>query len=117
MRGDGVDQFGFGVIVDEEVEQAGGKELRALRLVKDDVDDIVAGEVPGLAQERFAATVVATPDEDGLSGHSIDGPTRPGASGFADVVFAIVVDPQREQLHQFARVVFVGVSGVAAGVI
>jgi hypothetical protein len=57
-RGDRVDQLRLGIVVDERAEQAGREETRALRLREDDVDDVVAGEVPGLAEERLDAPVV-----------------------------------------------------------
>ena len=111
QRGDLVDELRLGVHVDEERQQLGREQLRRRRLLEDDVDDVVAAEVPGLAEERLGAVVVhaaVVVEAAGAVGVLAERPAGERARRLADVLLGVVADAQREQLHQLARVVLVG---------
>ncbi len=116
-RGKLVDQFRFGIGIDEELEQLGGVELRCRRLLEEDVDDVVAVEVSGAAEERLRAVVVLGGVEIELARAPRERETGKGAGALAHVLFGVVADAQGEEFHQLAREIFVGMSFEAARVV
>ena len=69
-------------------------------------------EVPALAEERLRAVVVhaaVVVEAAGAVGVLAERPAGERARRLADVLLGVVADAEREQLHQLARVVLVGV--------
>ena len=95
-----------GFVGAEEFEEAGGDVFGAGGLFENDVDDVFAGEITGVAEEGFGAVVVFAEVED--EGVADVGPAGKGTGGFLDVVFGVVADAEGEEFHEFTRVVFVG---------
>ena len=67
----------------------------------------VAVERAGLAEDRLGARVVPRGNEPDLIAH--EPPAGQGAGGLLDVVLGVMADAEREQLHQLAGQVLVGV--------
>ena len=84
-------------------------------LRKDDLDDVGPVEGPRAAQERFQPVVVLVAAEHELVCGKCPAGKRP--RGLLDVLLAKVTDPQRKQLHEFPRVVLVGLALPVAVVI
>src|SRR5581483_7207308 len=85
------------------------QELRRRRLLEDDVDNVVAGEVAGLAEERLRPVIMQNRPEDVALAGAVDAVAGERAGGGADVVLAVVAGAHGEELHQLPREVLVGV--------
>jgi hypothetical protein len=72
-------------------------------VIEDDVDDVVAVEVAGLAEELLDAVVVVVLAKMNSSPSCAQ--AGEGAGALADVVLGVVADAEGEQLHQLAGVV------------
>ena len=133
--GDGLMAFGGDFVGGEKLEQAGADEIGGGVLFGDDVDDVVAVEMAGFAQEGFFAVVVvlvaviempgdASVGPDGVflgaDGHILgvaEGPAGESAGAFFDVVLGVVADAHRKEFQQFAAVVFVDGAAVVVVVV
>jgi hypothetical protein len=82
-------------------------ELGRDRLLEDDVDDVLAVERAGAAEERLLAEVVLRGVE--LELEHVVGPAGERARRLAHVALGVVADAHREQLEQLAAEVLVRV--------
>ena len=105
------------LVGDEEVVEMAGDETGGSRLRNDDVDDVVAVEVAGAAEEGLLAVIVvigAEVEMGGIEAVGVDGrrlregPAGEGACAVLDVVLRVVAHAHREQFQQFASIVLVG---------
>ena len=109
------------LVGNEVAVQVAGDESRRRRLLRDDVDDVIAVEVAGLAQERLGALVMVfgvvhelrVVTAVGLPRNVVrDGPTGERAGAFLYVVLGVVelavhAHAHREQLQELPAVVLV----------
>ena len=105
------------LVGDEEVVEVPPDEAPGRGLLHDDVDDVLAVEAPGVAQEGLLRVVVqlfAVDEARGVAAvrverqRLLEGPAGEGVGRRLDVVFGVVAHAHREQLEQLAPVVFVG---------
>jgi hypothetical protein len=106
----------LGLVGAEEVVELARDEAGRGRLADDDVDDILAVEAAGLAEEGLDAVVVVVGAVDELDREEAvrverdrlsKGPAGEGARGLLDVGLGVVADSHGEQLEQLAPVVLV----------
>ena len=121
----------LGFVGDEEVVEVAGDEAGGGGLAGDDVDDFLAAEIAGFAEEGFFAVVVVVGVEDelgfvaaiGVAGDGVgDGPAGEGAGAFFYVILGVVglavhADAHREEFEEFAAEVFVDGVFVAHAVV
>ena len=106
--GNSRNDFLGGLGSDEKAPELLSDKSRALGLRDNDIDDVIAGERPRLAEEGLHSGVeVSLLEQKGarLRLHPVSGE---GAGGFLDVLLGVVTLSQREEFHDFAGEVFVG---------
>ena len=89
------------------MNKLGAEALGRRRVGDQDVHDVVAVPVAGLAHERLRVVVVLAGVEVELAAAQV--PAGEGAGGGLDVVLGVVADAAGVQLHQFAPEVLVRV--------
>ena len=111
------------VIAEKAVELPGDKPCRCV-LLQNDIDGVVAIEIPTLAEKRLLAFVVNTgvinelrsldealspgPLVAAREALLVQRPSGQGARQLSNVVFGVVPDPHREQFHDFTCEILVG---------
>ncbi len=125
----GVDHVGRGRVPGEErpelcAEKAAGHRARGVRPVDEDADRVVPVPVAGLPEDRLAAAVVVGGAvQEGrlvvVGGAVVVGHRPPGEGPreLGDVLLRVVPDPEREELHELARVVLVGPADLVGRVV
>src|SRR5439155_13998846 len=96
---------------DEFAPELRRDEARRGRLLQQDVEDGVAVEVAGLAEQGLGRGIVQRRPQAERKIVAVDAPAGERARGFADVLLAVAAQPfgrtrrlaEREQLHHLAR--------------
>jgi hypothetical protein len=104
---------GVGRVADKKAEELLNDEPRGGRLFQQNIHDILARKVAGLAQQALASLVVLSLIEPEM--FAADFPAGEGTRGLFDVCFAVIANPQAEQLHHFAGKILVGARLVVSG--
>jgi hypothetical protein len=92
----------------ELAPQLAGHEFRRLRLREEDIEHRAPVEAARAAEEGLDALVVRRPAKQELTGFRINAPPGESARGLLDVLLAVMALAEREELHQLAREVLVG---------
>src|SRR3954469_24444223 len=113
----GGDEFFGRFVAAKEAPELRGDEARGLRLGNDLLKHVRPIERTGFAQERFYAIIVNEWAVIGSLVWRVEDETGEGAGCFADIFFGVMSLTQGEELHDFARIILVGMLFAALGLI